>query len=45
MDLIEQFLSFENFRIAGEKVAKNQGCAGFDGETIPEFANNLEADL
>jgi len=45
MDLVEQFLSSDNFRIAWEKVAKNKGCAGVDGETIADFADNLEANL
>lgn len=45
MDLVKQFLSSENFGFAWEKVGKNKGCAGVDGETIADFANNLEANL
>jgi CRISPR-associated protein Cas1 len=33
-----QFLALDNFRRAWGKVAANQGCAGVDQQTIPQFA-------
>jgi CRISP-associated protein Cas1 len=33
-----QFLSLDNFQRAWERVAANQGCAGVDQQTIPQFA-------
>jgi CRISPR-associated protein Cas1 len=40
-----QFLSAENFQTAWEKVAKNNGCAGVDGETIADFKQRAEQSL
>jgi CRISP-associated protein Cas1 len=33
-----QFLALDNFQRAWERVAANQGCAGVDQQTIPQFA-------
>lgn len=41
----QQFLSWENFQRAWERVQDNQGCAGSDGETIAQFAERAELHL
>ncbi|MDJ1168939.1 reverse transcriptase domain-containing protein [Roseofilum sp. BLCC_M154] len=45
MSITEDFLRPENFRQAWEKVAKKQGSAGVDGETIPKFRRRARANL
>lgn len=45
INLAEQFLSADNFQVAWEKVADNQGCAGVDGETIAHFGQRAEENL
>ncbi|MBW4652552.1 MAG: CRISPR-associated endonuclease Cas1 [Kaiparowitsia implicata GSE-PSE-MK54-09C] len=42
---IAQFLSADNVALAWGKVATNQGCAGVDGETLAQFAQDLERRL
>lgn len=39
------FLNLENFQLAWQKIAKNRGCAGVDGETIAHFAARAEENL
>ena len=43
--LKERFLCAENFQQAWAEVAKNQGCAGADGETIAHFARDSDRYL
>ncbi|MBP0025821.1 MAG: group II intron reverse transcriptase/maturase [Roseofilum sp. SID2] len=45
MNLTEDFLCPKNFQLAWEKVAKKQGSAGIDGETIPKFRRRARANL
>jgi CRISPR-associated protein Cas1 len=40
--LRSRFLTHQNFQLAWDKVAANQGCAGVDGETIEHFAQNKD---
>lgn len=42
---LSAFLNQENFQLAWQKVAKNRGCAGVDGETVSRFAAYAEARL
>lgn len=44
-DILDEFLSLENFQRAWEKVAENRGCAGGDGETIDKFARNQTLNI
>ncbi|MGY6528397.1 MAG: CRISPR-associated endonuclease Cas1 [Cyanobacterium sp.] len=44
-DIINEFLDFKNFENAWQKVAKNKGCAGIDGQTISKFASQQETNL
>jgi CRISP-associated protein Cas1 len=37
LDCLDEFLAFNNFLLAWQKVADKQGCAGADGETIQRF--------
>lgn len=39
------FLNLENFLMAWQKVARNKGCAGVDGETVAHFAARSEENL
>jgi len=39
------FLSAENFEQAWDKVRRNNGCAGSDGETIAHFTRNADRNL
>ncbi|MCU0569493.1 MAG: CRISPR-associated endonuclease Cas1 [Oculatellaceae cyanobacterium Prado106] len=39
------FLSAENFEQAWDKVRRNNGCAGSDGETIAHFARHTDRNL
>jgi CRISP-associated protein Cas1 len=41
----QQFLSEDNFWIAWDKVRRNNGCAGVDGETIAQFKAQAERNL
>ena len=43
--IVAEFLYLPNFRQAWYKVADNQGCAGIDGETLEDFAQNQELNL
>jgi CRISPR-associated protein Cas1 len=43
--LRQKFLSHPNLEQAWKKVAKNKGCAGVDGETIPHFAKHPDKNL
>ncbi|MCY7279186.1 MAG: hypothetical protein LH702_36975 [Phormidesmis sp. CAN_BIN44] len=45
MNLIEQFLTSENFQIAWDRVRQNNGCARVDGETVSQFGRNAGAYL
>ena len=45
MNLTEDFLCPKNFQLAWEKVAKKQGSAGIDNETIPKFRRRARANL
>ncbi|MGI0481107.1 reverse transcriptase domain-containing protein [Geminocystis sp. CENA526] len=44
-EIINQFLAFHNFENAWQKVEKNKGCAGIDGETIEKFALQQKTNL
>lgn len=44
-ELVEEFLSLENFQRAWEKVAANQGSAGIDRETLDDFRRNSRTNL
>ncbi|AFZ11549.1 RNA-directed DNA polymerase (Reverse transcriptase) [Crinalium epipsammum PCC 9333] len=44
-DIVEEFLSRENFQRAWRKVAENQGSAGVDEETTDDFNHNLNSNL
>jgi RNA-directed DNA polymerase len=44
-EIIDQFLSINNFYQAWSKVAANQGSCGVDNETIDAFQNNLSYNL
>jgi CRISP-associated protein Cas1 len=39
------FLSAENFERAWDKVRRNNGCAGVDGQTVKQFGENGERNL
>lgn len=43
--LRQEFLSLQNFDHAWCRVAKNQGCAGVDGQTIRHFARHKQQNL
>ena len=45
IDIVDEFLDFNNFETAWQKVAKNKGCAGVDGETIDKFTSREETNL
>ena len=45
MTVTEEFLCPKNFRRAWEKVAKKQGSAGIDGETISQFRRRVRGHL
>lgn len=44
-DLLSRFLAADNFQLAWNHVAANQGCAGVDGETIAHFAHHADRYL
>jgi CRISP-associated protein Cas1 len=39
------FLNLENFQVAWQRVARNRGCAGVDGETIAAFSDHVDHKL
>jgi CRISP-associated protein Cas1 len=41
----QTFISSENFWQAWDKVRRNNGCAGIDGETIAAFQNQADRNL
>jgi CRISP-associated protein Cas1 len=45
LDITEEFLDFNNFDRALQKVADNKGCAGIDGETIEVFKRRAIENL
>lgn len=45
VDAMSQFVQLENFQQAWLKVAANNGCAGVDGETVQQFAQNVDRNL
>ncbi|PSB58763.1 CRISPR-associated endonuclease Cas1 [Chamaesiphon polymorphus] len=45
IDLEAEFLDFDNFDRAWQKVADNNGCAGIDGETIEVFKRRAIENL
>jgi retron-type reverse transcriptase len=44
-DLEAEFLDFQNFDRAWQKIADNRGCAGIDGETIEMFGRRASQNL
>ena len=44
-NLVEDFLSLENFLHAFSNVAAKKGCSGIDEETIDDFQQNLRGNL
>ena len=44
-DLEAEFLDFQNFDRAWQKIANNRGCAGIDGETIEMFGRKASQNL
>jgi RNA-directed DNA polymerase len=44
-EIIDHFLSIDNFYQAWSKVAANQGSCGIDNETIDDFQKNLSYNL
>ncbi len=43
--LVDKVYKKKNLELAWEKVRKNKGAGGVDGESIAEFADNLEENL
>lgn len=45
IDIASQFIDINNFQRAWEKVARNRGGAGIDGETVSDFAVNQTVNI
>jgi len=43
--LIDKIYRLENLKLAFKQVKRNNGAPGIDGETVSDFADNLEKNI